>query len=81
MTKSIIHIGYPKTATSWLQREFFPKVNNISIIPKKEIFKKNMKGKPVYLKDTGEKLGIVFDSIYDKDNHLIGYKIKDNNNL
>ena len=36
--KPVIHIGYPKTATSWLQREFFPKVKNISIIPKNEIF-------------------------------------------
>lgn len=24
----IIHIGYPKTATTWLQKEFFPKVAN-----------------------------------------------------
>ena len=36
-----------------------------------------MKDKPVYLEDTGEKLGTVFDTIYNKDNNLIGYKIKD----
>ena len=37
-----------------------------------------MKGKPVYLEYTGEKLGIVFDMIYNKEKHLVGYKIKDN---
>jgi len=36
-----------------------------------------MRGKPVFLEDTGEKLGTVFDVIYDKDNNLVGYKIKD----
>ena len=36
-----------------------------------------MKNKPVYLEDTGEKLGIVFDTIYDKDKKIVGYKIKD----
>ncbi len=44
---------------------------------KKKIFTKNMKGKPVYLEDTGEKLGTVFDMIYDSNNKLVGYKIKD----
>jgi len=48
--------------------------------PKKRrtIIPKDMKGKPVYLEDTGEKLGIVFDMIYDGGKNLIGYKIKDN---
>lgn len=45
---------------------------------KKTFIKRDMKGKPVYLEDTGEKLGAVFDTIYDKDNNIIGYKIKDN---
>jgi len=44
---------------------------------KKTIIKKDMRGKPVFLEDTGEKLGTVFDVIYDKDNNLVGYKIKD----
>lgn len=44
---------------------------------KKTYIKKDMKDKPVYLEDTGEKLGIVFDMIYDGDKNLIGYKIKD----
>ena len=45
---------------------------------KKSFAKKDMKGKPVYLEDTGEKLGIVYDSIFDKENNVVGYKIKDN---
>jgi hypothetical protein len=36
-----------------------------------------MEGKPVYLEDTGEKLGTVFGPIYDAKNNFIGYKIKD----
>lgn len=44
---------------------------------KKKILTKDMKGKPIYLEDTGEKLGTVFDMIYDKDKNLIGYKMKD----
>lgn len=45
---------------------------------KTQIVKKNMKGKPVFLEDTGEKLGVVYDSIYDEENKLMGYRIKDN---
>ena len=44
---------------------------------KKNIIPRDMKGKPVFLEDTGEKIGIVTNSIVDKDNNLIGYKIKD----
>jgi len=44
---------------------------------KKSIIKKDMRGKPVYLEDTGEKLGVVYDSVYDKNKDLVGYKIKD----
>ena len=35
------------------------------------------KGRPVFLEDTGEKLGTVFDIICDNEKKLIGYKIKD----
>ena len=42
------------------------------------LMKKDMRGKPVFLEDTGEKLGTVFDMIYDRKNALIGYKVKDN---
>lgn len=38
---------------------------------------RDMKGKHVYLEDTGEKIGIVFDAVHDAENNLIGYKIKD----
>ena len=41
------------------------------------IFPKDLKNKPVFLEDTGEKLGTVFDMIYDGEKKLIGYKIKD----
>jgi len=44
---------------------------------RKKLLTKDLKGKPVYLEDTGEKLGIVFDMIYDNNKKLIGYKIKD----
>lgn len=37
----------------------------------------DMKGKPVFLEDTGEKIGTIFDVIYDGNKNLIGYKIKD----
>ena len=45
---------------------------------RKALVKKDMKGKPVFLEDTGEKIGTVFDSIYDARGNLVGYKIKDN---
>jgi hypothetical protein len=68
--------------SSYLDEEIFSEKDEekkpFTSIKKKPIIKKDMKDKPVYLEDTGEKLGIVFDSIYDKDNNLIGYKIKDN---
>ena len=44
---------------------------------KKSLLMKDLKGKPVFLEDTGEKLGIVFDTIIDKDKNITGYKIKD----
>jgi hypothetical protein len=44
---------------------------------KKRIIPKNLKGKPIFLEDTGEKLGIIFDLIYDGEQNLLAYKIKD----
>jgi len=44
---------------------------------RKSFIKKDMAGKSVFLEDTGEKLGTVFDMIYDGEKNLIGYKIKD----
>ena len=49
----------------------------ISKKKKKSFLNKDMKGKPVYLEDTGEKLGTVFEQIIDKDKNITGYKIKD----
>lgn len=43
----------------------------------KKIIKRDMKGQPVFLEDTGEKLGIVFDTIIDEEKNIVGYKIKD----
>jgi len=44
---------------------------------RKAFSQRDMKGKPVFLEDTGEKLGVVFDSLFDGEKNLIGYKIKD----
>jgi len=44
---------------------------------RKKLLLGDLKGKPVYLEDTGEKLGTVFDMMYDTKKNLIGYKIKD----
>lgn len=44
---------------------------------RKTFAQKDMKGKQVFLEDTGERLGVVFDAVYDDDKNLIGYKIKD----
>jgi hypothetical protein len=34
MSEKLIHIGYAKTATTWFQKEFYPKVQNYSFIPR-----------------------------------------------
>ncbi len=44
---------------------------------KTNILKKDMKGQPVFLEDTGEKIGIIFDTITDEEKNILGYKIKD----
>ena len=44
---------------------------------RKAFIQKDIKNKPVFLEDTGEKIGTVFDEIQDQNKHLIGYKIKD----
>ena len=51
--------------------------NQGSISKRKKIITRDMKGKPVFLEDTGEKLGTVFDTTYDANKKIIGYKIKD----
>ncbi|HOG73210.1 MAG TPA: hypothetical protein PK839_10525 [Tenuifilaceae bacterium] len=37
--KTILHIGYPKTATKWFQKKFYPKLNNIFFVKREEVFK------------------------------------------
>jgi hypothetical protein len=44
---------------------------------RKTFMQRDMKEKPVFLEDNGEKLGVVFDMIYDGEKKLIGYKVKD----
>jgi sporulation protein YlmC with PRC-barrel domain len=48
-----------------------------SAAKRKTFAQKDMKGKQVCLEDTGEKIGTVFDTVYDAEKNLIGYKIKD----
>lgn len=63
--------------------DLIPAMDNIPIEEKqqddkkKTFIKKDMTGKSVFLEDTGEKLGTVFDMIYDGEKNLVGYKIKD----
>lgn len=38
-----VHIGYPKTATSWLQRRFFPFVENFTFVNRRDIIEKIIK--------------------------------------
>lgn len=37
MKHPIIHIGYPKTATTWFQRKFYPSIKNIEFINRQVI--------------------------------------------
>jgi len=41
MHNPIIHIGFPKTATTWFQESFFPNINDISFV-EKEITNRNI---------------------------------------
>jgi hypothetical protein len=35
--RDIVHIGYPRTASTWFQQSFFPKVQNYTIVPRKTV--------------------------------------------
>lgn len=35
--RPLVHIGYPKTASTWLQEAFFPHLNNAGLVPKSTI--------------------------------------------
>lgn len=36
-TRPLIHIGYPKSASTWLQEAFFPHVDNANLVPKSAV--------------------------------------------
>ena len=38
--------------------------------------KQDLRGELVFSEDTGEKLGVITETVYDDDHHVIGYKIK-----
>lgn len=40
MESTILHIGYPKTATTWFQKLFYPSVSNISFVNRSDVFEK-----------------------------------------
>lgn len=35
MAKIVVHIGFPRTASTWLQHEYFPRVENYTFLPRK----------------------------------------------
>ncbi|MBN1949631.1 MAG: hypothetical protein JW801_00405, partial [Bacteroidales bacterium] len=37
MTKFLLHIGYPRTGTTWLQTQVFPLVQNYSFLDRKYV--------------------------------------------
>ena len=36
--KTVFHIGYPKTATSWLQKKYFPYISNACYVGRRDTF-------------------------------------------
>lgn len=57
MSKIIIHIGYPKTGTTFLQEEVFPSIKDISFLkshnPLKHTYRRNIDYKKVLISDEG----------------------------
>ena len=35
----IVHVGFPKVASTWIQKEFIPKIRNFDIVPRSDIKK------------------------------------------
>ena len=48
MSKVILHIGYPKTATKWFLGNFYPKVENAGIIYNENLFYDTTPGKEFF---------------------------------
>jgi hypothetical protein len=42
MTNCIVHIGYPKTGSTWFQNNFFPQVKNYSFVPRIEVLREQI---------------------------------------
>ncbi len=62
----IIHIGYPKTGTTWLQKEFFPRVNQYEKLIKSPILKN------IYNPDVSQQnLNKIFKPYTEKTNLII----------
>jgi len=73
-----IDVKHEDIAPAELEPPIIPREKEDSVSKKRKAFlQKDMIGKPVYLEDTGEKLGRVFDMTYDEKKKLVGYKIKD----
>ena len=62
----IIHIGYPKTSTTWFQKNFYPMVRNTDFIPREEIFSKILRVN-----------AFTFDPISTREYFIDKYKDKD----
>lgn len=81
LLKNKIPLKLWKKYSHWKMKQLKKKNENVKkpfILKKKKLFFKiDLKGKPVFLEDTGEKLGIIFDIIYVKDNNFVIYKVKD----
>jgi hypothetical protein len=56
MKKSIVHIGYHKTATSWFQKRYYPFVKNYAFVPRK-VAQDTFLGASAFKFNPGEALG------------------------
>lgn len=69
MSSNIIHIGYPKTATTWFQRNFYPMVENVCL-PHHNLVKKNIIS-PFDLQYSAEKYSTEFKDANDSKRMII----------
>ncbi|MBN1597448.1 MAG: sulfotransferase [Bacteroidales bacterium] len=61
---TILHIGYPKTATSWLQEKYYPKITNRFLVPRKTLQKYFLE--PGAFEFDVENTGKIFNEFSDK---------------
>lgn len=62
--KTLIHIGYPKAASTWLQRSVFPAVNNFTFLPENVVSEKLFK--PGAFVFNADKVRQFFQNEYDE---------------